>query len=401
MQTVAGWLSSKDLTLGVVGIRTHRGSEKYRIEGDALKDQLASIEVESSVRAKVRYFADGPVLDGLEVVHRSAPFPIDLRQDHGRDLAKRHLWTRSPRMAAIVRARHKIMKAIRETLEANGFFNVQTPITTTMECVCSGTIFEAPFYEHDVFLNQSPWMYVDNLVSCVEKVYAVMTSFRKEFKQSPFHLAEVCHVQCDQAWVTHDESMAFEERLVSAVVHRTITEALPELQLLGRDIAPLSRIAPPFPRVAYTEAVDIINKNGGKIEWGEDVDKKSQNILADRFDGPFFLIEPPHPTTNFFFNKVPGNPRVAMTHDLYVPGLGEVIGGGTRISDIDQLMTNLGEFGHDPADYAWYVESKRLGPIPHTGFNFGFDRLAMWLLDLKDIREVVPFPRLPLDRPWP
>lgn len=398
--TTMGWLVSKSLDDGVVTIRNGGGAETFRVPPD-MKEFLGKVPEESSVKVNVRRDSDPATVVNLELIHSSDPFPIDLQRTDGQDLRNRHLWMRSEKMRAIIRARHKILKAIRERLDLNGFISVQTPVTTAMECVCSGTIFKIPFYDQEVFLNQSPWMYVDNLLTAADKVYSIMPSFRKEFKPSPYHLAEVWHIQCDQAWLTQEQSLVFEENLIADVIKEVLVTARDELKILKRDVRELESVTAPFPRVTYDEAVKLVASKGGHLEWGEDVDKKSQVLLTESFKGPFFLVEPPHRTTNFFFNKKPTRPEVAMTHDLYAPGIGEIIGGGERVSDIQQLLSNMADFGHDPEDYSWYVEGKRFGAIPHTGFNFGFDRFVMWILGLKNIREVLPFPRIPTEPVYP
>ncbi|HEU4683515.1 MAG TPA: amino acid--tRNA ligase-related protein, partial [Nitrospira sp.] len=319
-----GWLLAADAEW--LNLRTARGDIKIQIPGDeAVRAGLPDITPQSSVICEVEGDAEdgGYVLGRLSLCHASDPFPLDPGQDQSLDLSVRHLWLRQPKAQHILRARHKILKVIREALEGHGFIGVQTPLTTQSACVCSGSVFEIPYYDQTVALNQSPWMYVDCLInSGMDKVYAVMPSFRKEKEPSAHHLSEIWHIQCDQAWLNQEESMVFEENLVSGIVERVLDDCALELASLGRDLSELERVKPPFERVTYDRAVEMITAAGCQIRWGEDIGGEAQIILADNFDKPFFLVEPPFETTNFFFNRKPGRPEVAMTHDLYVPSSG-------------------------------------------------------------------------------
>jgi asparaginyl-tRNA synthetase len=331
-----GWLQAAEADWLV--LRTAQGELKIQLPDDAsVRAGLADITPESSVICEVEQGGQGeeggqescPVLCRLTLCHPSEPFPLDPGKDYSRDLSVRHLWLRQPKAGHILRARHKILKAIREALEEHGFIGVQTPLTTQAACVCSGSVFEIPFYDQKAALNQSPWMYVDCLVnSGVDKAYAVMPSFRKEQEPTPSHLSEIWHIQCDQAWFDQEESMAFEEHLVSAVVERVLDDCAAELAFLGRDVAELERVKPPFERLSYDRAVEMITEAGHRIRWGEDIDSDAQRVLSGFFDKPFFLVEPPYETANFFFNRNPERPEVAMVHALYVPGCGEIMGAG-------------------------------------------------------------------------
>ncbi len=336
-------------------------------------------------------------IEKIEVISESRDeFPLEPDIDYSKNLKVRHLWMRNEKMRALIMIRNQVLKYVSEFLDSNGFIQVQTPVITGTECVCSGSVFGMEYYGRTGVLNQSPWMYVDCIVnSGVEKVYAVMPSFRREEKQTAYHLSELWHIQCDQALITNEEAMQLEEKMICYVISHLLEKMESELNILGSNINALRQIAAPFERVDYDSAIKILKNSQIEIEWGKDLDKEEQTILSTKIGKPFFLYNPPFKTTNFFFRRDENRPEIAFTHDLYMPGVGEVIGGGERISDIDQLKKNMLEFGSMFDEYEWYLEGKKYGAIPHSGFNIGFDRLIMWIIGADDIREAVLFPRIP------
>jgi asparaginyl-tRNA synthetase len=395
-KSIKGWIVS--VSDKVIVVRC--GLNKFEVMNTS---QLGDISKESSVLLDVTESDDGQLLlNKLTVLEQAENLVIDMSESGALDLQNRHLYMRSERMRSIVYIRSIIVKTIRNYLDNHEFINIQTPVSTGTTCVCSGSIFGFDYYGQQGVLNQSPWMYVDCVInSGFDKIYAMMPSFRKEDEKTTSHLSELWHVQCDMAWKNNSQVMEFEERMVCEVVKEVVSSCAKELLSIGSEVERLLAIEYPFVRLSYDEAVELLLNNDSEVEWGEDFSKELQEKLADIVNKPFFLYNPPYETTNFFFKRSPKRPELAFTHDLYVPGIGEIIGGGERMANYQELYENMFHFGNDPGEYKWYLETKKYGSIVHSGFNIGLDRFVMWILGVKDICEATLFPRIPFGRLQP
>lgn len=344
----------------------------------------------------------------LEVVQTAAEdYPMALKE-HGVDFAldHRHLWIRMPSQWAILRIRATVISAIREWLDNNGFINIDTPILTPAACEGTTTLFETPYFDEGVaYLAQSGQLYNEANIFAFGKVYCFGPTFRAEKSKTRRHLTEFWMVEPEIAFCDLDGLMEVEEQFVSYIVERVLAERKAELQSLGRDISQLERVAPPFPRISYDEAIEVINqirnetedpeqKELLKIEWGMDFGSPHETKLAERFEKPVFVYGYPTKVKAFYMEPWPGRPEICKSVDLLAPeGYGEIIGGSERISDHDLLLRRLEEHDLPQEAFKWYLDLRRFGSVPHSGFGIGVERTVSWICGIEHIRETIAFPR--------
>ena len=257
------------------------------------------------------------------------------------------------------------------------------------------TLFEVKNVDgRKVYLTQSSQFYLEALIFSLEKVYTVAPSFRAEKSRTRRHLTEFWHAEAEAAWAHLEDMMKIEEELIAHIARRVLEERRPELELLGRNLEALKRVEPPFPRVSYDEALQILDSKGVHVEWGDDLGADEERVLTQEFDKPFFLYGFPEKAKAFYHKNDPHRPEVTLSADLLAPeGYGEIIGGGERIEDKDELIAKIKRFGLNPDDYQWYIDLRRYGTVPHAGFGLGMDRLVMWLTGIDHIVDAIPFPR--------
>jgi asparaginyl-tRNA synthetase len=340
---------------------------------------------------------DAPVAKDLQVVRMAQPMPVALEDIEATDLKRRHLYIRSNKMLATARFRHFVNKYAREYLDEQGCINVQTPILTEASCVCSGDVFAFPYYGKTIAnLIQSPWMYADAMSSAFDRVYTLNPSFRREKEASSTHLVEIWQMQVDVTWSSNDDVMTMEEELVKYIASRLKARHLELYELGGLSYSHLDDILKPFEKVSYKDTVDIINANGLNMKYGTDYTDQQQDLLARQFDRPFFITDFPQKIKNFWFPVHEDNPELTPSNDLFAhTGHGEIIGGGERVSDAEQLRKNLKYFHHDEDEFDWFLEIRKYGCVPHAGFSIGFDRLVAFMMGVNDIIEASVFPRIP------
>ena len=338
-----------------------------------------------------------PVVNDLSVVHLAEPMlkPIDaISYD---DLLNRHLYIRSEKMLATAKFRHYINKYAREYLDKDGCINVQTPILTEASCVCSGDLFAFQYYGKTIAnLIQSPWMYADAMSSAFDRVYTLNPSFRREKEASSTHLVEIWQMQVDVTWATNSDVMLMEEELLKYIANKLKENHLDLYELGDLSYSHLDDVLKTFKKVTYQETVDIINSNGLSMEYGTDYTHEQQDLLAKQFDRPFFITNFPQKIKNFWFPVDKDNPELTPSNDLFAhTGHGELIGGGERVSDAEQLEKNLKYFNHDEDEFKWFLEIRKYGCTPHAGFSIGFDRLVSFMMGVDNIIEASIFPRIP------
>ena len=422
--TVRGWVYNRTDKGKLVFLLVRDGSgfvQCVAFKGDLapeLFDQIVRLPQESSVvvTGPVRADQRAPGIPGgfevgvkqLEIVQTAdEDYPMALKE-HGVDFAldNRHLWLRMPSQWAILRVRATVISAIREWLDEHGFVNMDTPILTPAACEGTTTLFETPYFDEGVaYLAQSGQLYNEADIFSFGKVYCFGPTFRAEKSKTRRHLTEFWMVEPEIAFCDLEQLMEVEEQFVSHIVQRVLKERAAELKSLGRDISKLEKITPPFPRISYDEAVGMIEqmyaatddpekKELLKIEWGMDFGAPHETELTGRFEKPVFVYGYPTQVKAFYMEPWPGRPEVCKSVDLLAPeGYGEIIGGSERISSHDLLVERLDQHKLPHEAFKWYLELRRFGSVPHSGFGMGVERTVSWLCGIEHIREAIPFPR--------
>ncbi|MEM0042593.1 MAG: asparagine--tRNA ligase [Thermofilaceae archaeon] len=408
--TVRGWVyRHRDLGEKVfLVVRDSTGIIQVVFSGE--KASLArEADVESSVIVSGFVKSDprapgGKEIAGnhLEIIGHSRNFPIS--KDYSREflLDVRHLWVRSRRMQAILKIRHTVFGALHEYFRSHGYYEVQAPMFITAAVEGGATLFPVKYVDDStVYLTQSSQFYLEALIFSLEKVYTIAPSFRAEKSRTRRHLTEFWHCEAEEAWAGLDDIMRVEEELVWHAVKRVLEQNQEELKLLGRDVKKLELCEPPFYKISYDEALELLRGKGFKLQWGDDFGADEERAIVEEFDKPVFVHRFPVKAKAFYHKSDPKRPEVTLSADLLAPeGYGEIIGGGERIDKLEELLAKMEEFGLRPEDYEWYLDLRRYGSVPHAGFGLGIDRLVMWIAGLDHIVDAVPFPRT-LRRAYP
>lgn len=338
----------------------------------------------------------------LQIVQLSEEYPITPKEHSVEFLMEnRHLWLRSSRQWAIMRVRATVVNAIRAWLDANGFINVDTPILTPAACEGTSTLFQTDYFGDPAYLTQSGQLYNEATIMAFGRVYCFGPTFRAEKSKTRRHLTEFWMVEPEMAFADLEECMRVQEQFVSHIAQTVLRERSAELETLERDLTPLRQITPPFPRVSYDEAVDMLNRGGVPITWGEDFGSPHESYIAEQFDRPVFVHHYPTQCKAFYMEPEAERPEICKSVDLLAPeGYGEVIGGGQRMSDLAQLEEAIRRHNLPREAYEWYVDLRRYGSTPHSGFGLGVERTVAWMCGIKHIRETIPFART-LQRIYP
>ncbi len=365
--------------------------------------QESSIEVEGTVRADARAPGGHEIsLHDLAVFGPSPEFPIQPKE-HGIDflLDHRHLWLRSSQQRAILRVRHEVEQAIHDFFYDREFVRIDTPILTAAIGEGGAGLFEVDYFDDKAYLAQTGQLYVEAAAAALGKVYCFGPTFRAEKSKTRRHLTEFWMLEPEVAWADSDANMQLQEDLVCHLVERALDRCRDELDTLERDRAPLERVKPPFPRLDYTEAVRMLKDAGHEIEWGADLGAPDETFLADQYDRPVFVLNYPKAAKAFYMKENPADPRTVLCDDLLAPeGYGEIIGGSQREDDHDKLLERIREEKLPEDAYKWYLELRRYGTFPHSGFGLGLERTTAWICGRPHIREMIPFPRL-INRIYP
>jgi asparaginyl-tRNA synthetase len=367
--------------------------------------QESSVIVEGKVRADKRA-PGGYELDvaGVQVVQRvpdSDPYPISLKE-HGVDflMEHRHLWLRTPRQAAILRVRAEIIKAARDFFDGRGFTLTDPPILTPAACEGTTTLFPVDYFEEQAFLTQSGQLYIEATAMALGKVYSFGPTFRAEKSKTRRHLTEFWMVEPEVAYATLDDIMELAEGLISFIAQRCLQHRRRELETVGRDLAKLEKIAPPFPRITYDEAVSLLQEAHAKgaletrFEWGGDLGAPDETYLSSQFDRPVMVHRYPAQVKAFYMEPDPERPELALCVDVLAPeGYGEIIGGSQRIGSYELLRQRIREHNLPEEAFKWYLDLRKYGGVPHGGFGMGIERAVAWICGLEHVRETIPFPR--------
>lgn len=400
--SVRGWVyrkrESKDIVFFIIRDATGIVQCTVRKDSSAWAD-AKRVTIESSVTLSGTVKKDERApgcfevsVDQLKIVGLAETFPITKDQSEEFRRNVRHLWLRSRRMNTIMKVRSETLRFVHEFFRKKSFIEVSPPMFISSACEGGATLFGLKYFDKDLYLTQSAQLHLEALIQSLEKVYCVAPSFRAEKSRTIRHLAEYWHVEAEEAFSTMDDLMCLEEDLVSHVCQNVAKQCRKELKALEVDAGKLAKVKAPFNRITYDEAVEKLRKKSFKIKWGEDFGFNEEKALAEEL-GPLFVYAYPKKIKAFYCKTYRENPEMVMSVDLIVPNIGELSTGGAREDDKKELLKRLEEFGLRQEDYEWYIDLRKYGTVPHTGFGLGVERLLAWMLDLENIIDTIPFPR--------
>ncbi|RLI44285.1 asparagine--tRNA ligase [Candidatus Bathyarchaeota archaeon] len=413
---IRGWLHNMRSSGGIhfLIIRDGTGiiqcTMKRGTVDDALFEKTKDLTQESSIEVIGKVVEDKRAPGGYEirvedlnVFHKAEEgYPI-AKKYHGPDflLDNRHLWIRSQKMQTILRVRAKFLEAAREWFKMNGYTEFHSPTIITAACEGGATLFPVKYFDREAYLTQSWQLYAEAAIASLGKIYTVAPSFRAEKSRTRRHLTEYWHLEVEVPWCDLKCIMKVQEELLAYVLDVLCDEMSRELSYLGREPNDLRRMKPPYERITYDSAVEILNEEGIQFNWGDDITWTHEKILTKKFDKPFFVTHFPKGVKAFYHKPDPKRPEVTLSADLLAPeGYGEITGGGQRIDDAEELIRRIKEENLNPEDYKWYIDLRRYGSIPHSGFGLGVERAIAWICKLDHIRDAIAFPRL-INRVYP
>ncbi|MFQ5793493.1 MAG: asparagine--tRNA ligase [Candidatus Bipolaricaulia bacterium] len=408
---IHGWLYNKRSSGGIQFLQIRDGTGL--VQGVVVKDEVPEaafaaaerLTQESSIRVRgiVREDRRAPTgyelqLTDVEIAQLvEAEYPIGLKE-HGSGflMDHRHLWIRSPKQAAILRIRHTVMEAIRTFFNEQGFIATEAPILTPTSVEGTTTLFETDYFDDKAYLTQSGQLYLEATIMALGRVYWIGPVFRAEKSKTRKHLTEFWMAEAEVAYCDHEENLKLQEALVRYIVENTLERRRVELDLLDRDVEGLrAEIGEPFARIDYDEAIEILQREGSEIQWGEDFGAPEEEILGRCFSNrPVFIERFPTELKPFYMALCPDDERFVLAADLIAPeGYGELIGGSQRLDDLERLERRLEKSNLPRAPYEWYLDLRRYGSVPHAGFGLGVERTIAWICGVRHLRETIPFPR--------
>ncbi len=404
---IRGWIyrTRSSGSLAFVVVRDSTGVIQVTINKDDVAEKdfedAEKALIESSVAVRGTIAKDDRAPGGFEiratdfkVIHFAEKYPITKDQSTEFLLDKRHLWIRSRKMTSIMKVRSTVFGSIHEFFRNNGYWEVQAPTLTPAMVEGGSTLFKVEYYDKEIFLTQSWQLYAEAMVMALEKIYTIAPSFRAEKFRTTRHLTEYWHAEMEIAWEGMDECIREGENLISYLCHQVADKNRPELEVLERDPEYLKSQTPPFPRMKYDEALEMLQKKGMAIDWGKDLRTLEERELMGDFDKPLIVTHYPKEIMAFYKPKDPENPEVALCFDFLAPETGdEIIGGSERDADINEIIRSLEREGEDITRYEWYLDSRRFGSVQHSGFGLGIERVVQWICGLEHIRDAIPFPR--------
>jgi len=361
--------------------------------------QESSLEVVGSVKkhAKIEGQFEIDVKDVRVLAAPAREYPIGPKE-HGTDflMDNRHIWLRSKRQHAIVRVRHTIIKAVRDFFDGRGFTLVDAPIFTPNACEGTSNLFETDYHGDKAYLTQSGQLYMEAAAAAFGSVYCFGPTFRAEKSKTRRHLAEFWMVEPEVAFMDLEGDMKLAEDFISYVVGRALEARREELKVLERDTKMLEQVTPPFPRITYAEAIDILRQGGHpEAKVGDDFGGDEETVISGKFDRPVIVHRYPIGLKAFYFKRDESDPGLALNMDVLAPeGYGEIIGGGQREDDLVKLEAAIDEHRLPRPAFEWYLDVRRYGSFPHAGFGLGIERTVAWVCGLPHVRETIPFPRM-------
>lgn len=426
--TISGWMFNKRSSGSIVFLQLRDGSgfiqavvakndvpEKVFQLAQELKDE-SSIKLSGVLKEEPRSpFKFEIQAKDIEIISFAQDeFPI-AGKEHGIDflLSWRHLWLRSPRQWAILRIRNRLMNAVSDFLQKEGYWRFDSPILTPAACEGTTTLFPVPYLpswpDDDqapaswlkpdalkpyAFLSQSGQLYLEAAIASFGKVYDFGPTFRAEKSKTKRHLTEFWMMDAEAAFLDFEGLLDFEEKMICSLIKEVTESCEKELGILERDTRPLLDIQSPFPRLTYHETLKKLHELGSDIKNGQDLGNDDETLLMTHFKQPLFVAKSPHNFKAFYFKRDKDDDNLTLSADLLAPeGYGEIIGGGQREDDYQTLLKRIKEAGLNEKDYEWYLDLRKYGSVPHSGFGLGLERLVAWICGLEHIRETIPFPR--------
>ncbi|GGG04971.1 asparagine--tRNA ligase [Paenibacillus aceti] len=332
----------------------------------------------------------------IEIIQLTENYPITPKE-HGVDflMDHRHLWLRSPKQRAIMVIRAEIIRAVQEFFHTNGFTKMDPPILTPTSAEGTTNLFHTKYFDEDAYLTQSGQLYMEAAAMALGRVYSFGPTFRAEKSKTRRHLIEFWMIEPEMAFTDHEESLVVQENFVSHIVQSVLKNCRHELETLDRDISKLENIKAPFPRISYDEAIEYLHTQGFDIPWGEDFGAPHETAIAERYDKPVFITNYPAGIKAFYMKPDPNRPEVVLCADMIAPeGYGEIIGGSQRIDDPELMEERFKEHNLSPETYQWYMDLRKYGSVPHSGFGLGLERTVAWICGIEHVRETIPFPRM-------
>ncbi|HEX3551649.1 MAG TPA: asparagine--tRNA ligase [Thermoanaerobaculia bacterium] len=406
---LSGWIDNKRSSgkIAFLQVRT-AGGVVQAVAGrkDVSEEAWADIErvtQESTVRVRgtVKEDKRSPTgveiqANGFEILSLTQDYPITPKE-HGTAflMEHRHLWLRSSRQRAALRVRSEVEQGIRDFFYDRQFTLIDSPILTPAACEGTSTLFETDYFGDKAYLSQSGQLYLEPAAAALGKVYCFGPTFRAEKSKTRRHLMEFWMVEPEVAFLEFEGLCALTEEFVGYLVARILDRSREDLKALERDTARLEKVVPPFPRITYTQAVEILNREGNPIQWGDDFGGDEETILASQFDRPVMVTRFPASFKAFYMQPDPENPETVLGLDLLAPeGYGEIIGGSQRIHDHDLLLARIQQHNLPVEAFQWYLDVRKYGAFPHSGFGMGIERFVAWMTGLTHLRETIPYPRM-------
>ena len=373
----------------VLGAEAFAAVEKVQIEGSLTLVGVVAEDARAPGGREIR-------AESVDVVHAGEPFPIFTDQTEEFLLDKRHLAIRSQEHVATFRVKAEFLRALRQFLDEEDVLEMTPPVLTGNLAEGGSDVFQIDYFGRPGYLSQSAQLYLEALLFPNERVYALTPSFRAEKSRTPRHLTEYLHLEVELAWCGLPELMDFMERMTVATLHRVAERRPKELEALGRPPAELLALTAPFPRIPYREAIETLRAKGFPLEFGSDLATAEERALTIESKSPIFVTHFPVGLKAFYMLRSPGDPETVEAADLLAPeGYGEMIGASARETSVERLIERLRATGANPDDYAWYLDLRRHGSVPHAGFGLGIERVLRWMLRREHIRDTTPFPRTP------
>jgi asparaginyl-tRNA synthetase len=413
--TVRGWVQTlrSHGKIGFIVLRDGTGVVQCVLVkkelDEATWERFATLTLESSlaVTGSVREDARAPggyelTVQSFEVFQVAEEYPIQPKE-HGIEFLQdhRHLWLRSTQQHAILRVRNEVEQAIHDFFYQRGFTRIDSPILTGSIGEHAGTLFETDYFEEKAYLAQTGQLYGEAAAAAFGKIYTFGPTFRAEKSKTRRHLTEFWMIEPEVAWNDSDDNQRLQEEFVGYIVARALERCAEELKTLERDTSKLENVVAPFPRVSYTDAVARLQQKGSEIQWGDDFGAPDETLLSEDFDRPVIVFNYPKAVKAFYMKENPADPRTVLCNDMLAPeGYGEIIGGSQREDDLEKLRARIREQGLPEEAYGWYLDLRRYGSFPHSGFGLGLERTVTWITGRPHLREAIPFPRM-MNRLYP
>ncbi len=365
--------------------------------------QESSVRVTGTVRAEER--AQGGVelgVESFEILGTAQDYPITPKE-HGTAFLMdvRHLWLRSKNQHAILRIRNEVEKSIRDFFYDRDFVLIDSPILTANAAEGTSTLFETDYFGEKAFLSQSGQLYLEPAAASFGRVYCFGPTFRAEKSKTRRHLMEFWMVEPEVAFLEFDGLQELAEEFVEYIVGRAMDRCAEELKVLERDLTRLENVKRPFPRITYRDAIELLKSKGMPANFGDDIGGDEETVIANSFNAPVIITRYPAAIKAFYMQPAPEDESLALGMDMIAPeGYGEIIGGSQRIHDHDLLLKRIHEHGLPVDKFQWYLDTRKYGTFPHSGFGMGIERCVAWISGVPHLRETIPYPRM-LNRIYP